>query len=184
MTNHRLCSIEGCGKPLHARSWCSTHWRAWRRHGDPLYYPPGRARYGEPLAFLQGLVGAEPRDECIPWPWRTDCSGYGRIRWGGENYPANHVMCILAYGPPVGARKHGAHSCDNPVCVNPAHLRWDTHKGNHADRIGKGVRRLARDEAMEIRRRVDAGEKRRDVARSYGVSVAMVGLIARRQAWA
>ena len=30
-----VCSIPGCGKPARARGWCNTHWRRWRRHGDP-----------------------------------------------------------------------------------------------------------------------------------------------------
>ena len=30
------CSIEGCGRPRHARGWRSHHWRRWHRHGDPL----------------------------------------------------------------------------------------------------------------------------------------------------
>lgn len=29
------CSIDGCGKPVHCRGWCSAHWTRWRRHGDP-----------------------------------------------------------------------------------------------------------------------------------------------------
>ena len=29
------CSVEGCGKKVIARGWCSAHWCRWRRHGDP-----------------------------------------------------------------------------------------------------------------------------------------------------
>lgn len=31
----RICSIDGCGKPLRARGWCSMHWYRWRYNGDP-----------------------------------------------------------------------------------------------------------------------------------------------------
>jgi hypothetical protein len=31
-----LCSVEGCAKPVFGKGWCSKHWGAWRRHGDPL----------------------------------------------------------------------------------------------------------------------------------------------------
>lgn len=32
----RTCSIDGCGKPAHGRSWCHTHYEHWRRHGYPV----------------------------------------------------------------------------------------------------------------------------------------------------
>lgn len=31
----RTCSIEGCERAVVARGWCQTHWRRWRRNGDP-----------------------------------------------------------------------------------------------------------------------------------------------------
>lgn len=44
----RICSVEGCGQPHHARGWCAKHdWRA--RHGKPLDnvpLRPGRAACG------------------------------------------------------------------------------------------------------------------------------------------
>jgi hypothetical protein len=39
MTN-RTCSIEGCGKDVSCRGWCSQHYTAWFRHGDPLHEKP------------------------------------------------------------------------------------------------------------------------------------------------
>lgn len=43
----RTCTIEGCGKTLLARGWCSMHYRRWRKTGDPgaaessFYRKPG-----------------------------------------------------------------------------------------------------------------------------------------------
>jgi 5-methylcytosine-specific restriction endonuclease McrA len=31
----RLCSINGCERPLSARGWCSAHYWRWRTSGDP-----------------------------------------------------------------------------------------------------------------------------------------------------
>ena len=31
----KFCSIEGCGRPHHARSWCAKHYALWRRWGTP-----------------------------------------------------------------------------------------------------------------------------------------------------
>jgi hypothetical protein len=36
MPAERLCSVEGCDKPRIARGWCTKHYDAWRKHGDPL----------------------------------------------------------------------------------------------------------------------------------------------------
>lgn len=41
----RLCSIEGCGKPLKARGFCDAHWCRWRKHGSP--HITLRPTYGE-----------------------------------------------------------------------------------------------------------------------------------------
>jgi hypothetical protein len=30
----KICSIEGCGRPLAARSWCHSHFERWRKTGD------------------------------------------------------------------------------------------------------------------------------------------------------
>lgn len=31
-----LCSIEGCHRAAHARTWCPAHLKSWRKYGDPL----------------------------------------------------------------------------------------------------------------------------------------------------
>ena len=31
-----LCSIENCEKVAHARGWCGTHYRRWKKYSDPL----------------------------------------------------------------------------------------------------------------------------------------------------
>lgn len=38
------CTVPGCGRPLAARGWCLTHYRRWRRDGDPRPATPIRAR--------------------------------------------------------------------------------------------------------------------------------------------
>lgn len=75
-------------------------------------------------------------DEC--WPWVAKAkhhAGYGvmRISSVGRNVVASRISCFLAYGPPPGGLKNALHSCDNPPCCNPNHLRWGTQKDNVSD---------------------------------------------------
>lgn len=38
-TAQKLCTIDGCERPLRARGWCATHHQRWRVHGDPHQEP-------------------------------------------------------------------------------------------------------------------------------------------------
>jgi len=49
--NSRTCSIDGCTQPLLARGWCQSHYRRWRRSGDPVIPP---LRSGTPVDHADG----------------------------------------------------------------------------------------------------------------------------------
>lgn len=52
----RICSIEGCGKPYHARDLCHQHCDRLYRYGTPTFDP--RPHYGE-LCNVCAEVGVE-----------------------------------------------------------------------------------------------------------------------------
>ena len=31
-----MCKVENCNNKINARGWCSNHYRAWRKFGNPL----------------------------------------------------------------------------------------------------------------------------------------------------
>ena len=83
-------------------------------------------------------------DECWEWQGRRDPAGYGTLP-NGEGRPPTPIRAhrhsyALAFGPiPRGLIVR--HTCDNPPCVNPAHLLTGTRTDNAKDRDGRGRNR-------------------------------------------
>ncbi len=82
-------------------------------------------------------------DECWPWTGATDGRRYGIISQNGRNRKATHVAVEFATGEPFPAKKMACHTCDNPPCVNPAHLFVGTMQDNMRDAFAKGRINLA-----------------------------------------
>lgn len=68
---------------------------------------------------------------------RNSRTGHGRVADGDRTRGAHRV----AYELVIGRVPHGMcvlHHCDNPPCVNPAHLWLGTYADNNHDRDAKG----------------------------------------------
>lgn len=176
MADKPLCKIEGCGKQASKRGWCDPHYKRWWRSGDPL---GGKTSPGEPLRFLEELVGHDG-DDCVTWPFCTAATGIGSVQYGGKVRPAHRVMLYLSTGVEPDSKVLALHSCGNGHlgCVNPKHLRWGSAKDNAQDAIlHKTTQRgekaynaiLTEDDVRGIRRELRnlSGKK---VAEKYGCS--------------
>jgi hypothetical protein len=89
----------------------------------------------------------EKGDGCWTWKSGTDGNGYARVWYKGKRQPASRVACELSGKPRPGAL-HACHTCDNKLCVNPAHIFWGTAKDNMQDWTKKGKNRLANDRTL------------------------------------
>lgn len=91
-------------------------------------YPP-IMRYGRDIRdrFAEYVDERGP-DECWPWLGGRNAKGYGAFGLVGIGTPRKrkwgaHIIALMLTGvnAPRGSDVH--HDCENPGCVNPAHLR-------------------------------------------------------------
>ncbi len=75
-----------------------------------------------------------PNDfQCWVWRGRKNQKGYGRF---DDGIPAHRWAYECVHGP-IPDGKMILHSCDNPSCVNPKHLRPGTHMENMQDAVDR-----------------------------------------------
>lgn len=68
-------------------------------------------------------------------------NGYGTMSYQGRRHGVHRLAYMLRVGP-IPAGYVICHTCDNPRCCNPAHLRCETHTWNVQDCAKK--KRLAK----------------------------------------
>jgi hypothetical protein len=87
---------------------------------------------------------------CWTWPGARTKAGYGLLSWEKRKTYAHRLALVLSTGEaPEGM--HVLHSCDNPPCCNPAHLRWGTQRDNARDSVERGRARRATGDASGAR---------------------------------
>jgi len=129
---------------------------------------------------------------CYEWQGKR-AKNYAVITHNRKMIGVHRIVCFLEHGEP-GEQDHALHSCDNPPCVNPEHLRWGTHQENMDDvraRNRRAVKRGERngraklDEAKvkAIRAIYGTGPTTIEIAELYGVSNQIISRIIKREAW-
>lgn len=95
---------------------------------------------------------------------------YGQIKVGGRNTLAHRAAYELRNGT-IADHVHVLHSCDTPLCVNPAHLFPGDHKDNMQDKAKKGraPSKLMAEDIPRIRAMLALGISLRSIAKQHGV---------------
>lgn len=149
---------------------------------------------------------------CWLWGGKPDVYGYGRIYIDGTKHKAHRFSWIVANNSPIPQNMQILHDCpggDNPLCVNPKHLRLGTNADNMRDRKRKGryatgnahplrknPEKAARGEEhaktsftnkdiIEIRKMYDTGKySHPQLGKMFKCSHSTIGRIVNRKVWA
>jgi len=187
--NGGKCLVGGCLGVARSKGMCRRHFLRFKDHGDPL---AGRTPEGVPEAWLRSHA-THDEPGCLIWPFSKG-KKYGHVTFDGRKTTPHRAMCELVNGPPPSASHEAAHDCGkgHEGCVHPGHLRWDTSKGNHADRLIHGTHtrgerngwaKLDRENVREIRR-LHGVVKMKEIAERFGVHIGTVEKIIAGRAWA
>lgn len=121
-----------------------------------------------PWILFESMVNEmnqNPTDECVEWPLTVNHSGYGMI---GKK----RVTHLILGDKPDGAEVV-MHSCDNPPCINPNHLKWGTISENIKEMWDKGrgsdnaARRLTKTLFEEAVALYDSGTPFEDLVQKF-----------------
>lgn len=146
--------------------------------------------------FYRRKVGQPLANGCMPWLGARNVDGYGVY----SNHMAHRIMWELEQGPIPEKDVEGydvcvLHTCDNPWCVNIAHLWLGNRAQNCTDRNQKGRTvgghavgmlngrvKLTPDQVAEIRARYTPGKGANALAKEYGVTHSAIINIGRGRA--
>jgi len=134
------------------------------------------------------------------WEWQgPKKNGYGYCPVGGkvkEEY-AHRLAYYYAKGSPKGHVIR--HTCDNPLCCRPSHLRAGTQKENIQDMVRKGRAKggprgsqkgeknngskITEGQARTVLRLSQEGKRQAEIARMTGVKRSNVWAIINQKSW-
>jgi hypothetical protein len=144
-------------------------------------------------ARVDKTSGHGPKNRCWIWTKAKDQHGYGRCAYEGKLYLATHISYKLTHGE-FPKSPHLRHSCHNPPCVKPSHLKPGTAKENNSDMIEAGRQPLGsqkpeavlnEEQVVKIKQLLNKGYLYLKIIEELDlpVSKAAIGKIKREETW-
>lgn len=124
---------------------------------------------------------------CWNWTAALNNKGYGVFAWNRERLAHRAAYVLLVGDIPAGmVLRHG---CDNPRCVNPAHLEAGTQLENmkdavHRGRTCRGDEHATKLNETKVREILVSTDPAPVLSKRYGVSVDYISMIQRGVRWA
>lgn len=87
--------------------------------------------------FRSKVNEGKPR-QCWEWQGAREEKGYGKFRINQLMLAAHRVAFMIGNGRWPSANMMLLHSCDNPRCCNPSHLREGSARENNQETVAKG----------------------------------------------
>lgn len=167
---------------------------------------------GKPIRFIQGHQGRvnnfpsaterfwakvdkQSPEECWLWTASTYQNGYGQLGIEHGNHTSAHRFSYEIHYGKIPNGRVVMHTCDNPRCVNPAHLKLGTQQDNVGDmhqkrrnRQPKGERqrsaKLTETQVLQVRTLYDQGGYTFvQLAQMMNVTTTAIREIVRRNTW-
>lgn len=181
---YRICSTFGCTEKHLAKGFCHKHYHAAKRAEMPC-------KRLSLVDRLKKFSNFNPNTGCIEWTGGKSGGGYGQLEVNGKSAKAHRIAWELKNGKiPEGMIV--CHKCDNPACLNPAHLFLGTNVVNSLDMVSKGRQARLKGELNsqakiteeQVKKILGDQRLQREIAVDHGISIQNVNAIKRGRAWA
>lgn len=134
---------------------------------------------------------------CWNWQGYKDNNGYGTFWFNRRNHKAHRFACETIHGPSPEDKPYVLHQCDNPACINPAHLRFGSPQENMDDKVKRnrqshtkgekhGCAKLTERSVIDIKEKLKSYSRGdySKIAKEYNVSTAAIRNIHNGIRWA
>ena len=109
---------RGRGRPSHRR-----HSTRKGTSSDQTRRPAELAQIAKRVTEFWRNVSIRGDNECWPWTGYLNEDGYGEFYFAGEMRGSHELAVTFSTGEVRDPALDTCHSCDNPPCCNPGHVR-------------------------------------------------------------